>query len=53
MGKAKVGVNYYNSAMGHRLTQRGRATTKLTIPQSPPSQGGDKGKVKYLTQKIN
>jgi len=32
--------------------QRDRATTKETTPQSPPSQGGDKGEVKYLTQKL-
>ena len=36
--------------------QRGQnnniATTKLTTPLSPPSQGGDKGEVKYLLKLV-
>ena len=32
-------------AFHHGNIQCGVATTKLTTPQSPPSQGGDKGEV--------
>ena len=35
----------------HGISQRGRATTKLTSPNSPPSQGGDEGVVKIFIQK--
>ena len=31
--------------------QRGEATTRLTTPLSPPSQGGDEGEVKIFIQK--
>ena len=32
-------------------TQCGKAATKSTFPNSPPSQEGDKGVVKIFTQK--
>ena len=47
-------VQIHTSVSAHKcvITQRGKATTKLTTPQSPPSQRGDKGEVKYLTYRI-